>query len=127
MPVTPADYRERVSNLKTMQKVVLENYKQSLINYKADPTPDSKDIFEKNQNELETKLYNNLFILQTNVNTSISQNNAIIEKDDINIDNSEEKYNNKMKLLQEIRGTQLDWHILISNHPKECLGIQTLK
>lgn len=107
MPVTPADYKERVSNLKTMQKVVLENYKQSLINYKADPTPDNKDIFEKNQNELETKLYNNLFILQNDVNKSISQNNEIIEKDDINIDNSEEKYNNKMKLLQEIRGTQL--------------------
>ena len=56
---------------------------------------------------METKLYNNLFILQNDVNKSISQNNEIIEKDDINIDNSEEKYNNKMKLLQEIRGTQL--------------------
>ena len=45
--------------------------------------------------------------MQKNINSSISQNNALIANNDITIDSSEKIYNDKIKTLQEKRGTQL--------------------
>jgi hypothetical protein len=107
MPVSPSEYREKVSNLKTLQKIVLDKFNKSSIDYKANPNSETKGEFEKQKNQLESDFYSKLFILQKNINSSISQNNALIANNDITIDSSEKIYNDKIKTLQEKRGTQL--------------------
>ena len=96
MPVSPSEYREKVSNLKTLQKIVLDKFNKSSIDYKANPNSETKGEFEKQKNQLESDFYSKLFILQKNINSSISQNNALIANNDITIDSSEKIYNDKI-------------------------------
>ena len=85
MPVPVSEYQSRLNNLENKKTIILENYKSSLINYKADPTSENKEIFDKYKNRLEKDVYSNIFILQNEINKSISQNNEYIMKTDTNI------------------------------------------
>ena len=44
MPVPVSEYQSRLNNLENKKTIILENYKSSLINYKADPTSENKEI-----------------------------------------------------------------------------------
>jgi hypothetical protein len=100
MPVPVSEYQSRLNNLENKKTIILENYKSSLINYKADPTSENKDFFNKYKNQLERDVYSNIFILQNEINKSIAQNNNNIMKTDTNIDVIESQYQNKLKLLE---------------------------
>lgn len=107
MPVPVSEYQSRLNNLENKKTIILENYKSSLINYKADPTSENKEIFDKYKNQLERDVYSNIFILQNEINKSISQNNEHIMKTDTNIDETEIQYQNKLKLLEEKKNIDL--------------------
>ena len=107
MPVPVSEYQSRLNNLENKKTIILENYKSSLINYKADPTSENKEIFDKYKNQLEKDVYSNIFILQNEINKSISQNNEYIMKTDTNIDETEIQYQNKLKLLEEKKNIDL--------------------
>ena len=107
MPVPVSEYQSRLNNLENKKTIILENYKSSLINYKADPTSENKEIFDKYKNQLERDVYSNIFILQNEINKSISQNNEYIMKTDTNIDETEIQYQNKLKLLEEKKSIDL--------------------
>ena len=107
MPVPVSEYQLRLNNLENKKTIILENYKSSLINYKADPTSENKEIFDKYKNQLERDVYSNIFILQNEINKSISQNNEYIMKTDTNIDETEIQYQNKLKLLEEKKNIDL--------------------
>lgn len=107
MPVPVSEYQSRLNNLENKKTIILENYKSSLINYKADPTSENKEIFDKYKNQLERDVYSNIFILQNEINKSISQNNEHIMKTDTNIDETEIQYQNKLKLLEEKKSIDL--------------------
>lgn len=107
MPVPVSEYQSRLNNLENKKTIILENYKSSLINYKADPTSENKEIFDKYKNQLERDVYSNIFILQNEINKSISQNNEYIMKTDTNIDETEIQYQNKLKLLEEKKNIDL--------------------
>jgi len=107
MPVPVSEYQSRLNNLENKKTIILENYKSSLINYKADPTSENKEIFDKYKNQLERDVYSNIFILQNEINKSISQNNNNIMKTDTNIDVIETQYQNKLKLLEEKKNIDL--------------------
>ena len=107
MPVPVSEYQSRLNNLENKKTIILENYKSSLINYKADPTSENKEIFDKYKNQLERDVYSNIFILQNEINKSISQNNGYIMKTDTNIDETEIQYQNKLKLLEEKKSIDL--------------------
>lgn len=107
MPVPVSEYQSRLNNLENKKTIILENYKSSLINYKADPTSENKEIFDKYKNQLERDVYSNVFILQNEINKSISQNNEYIMKTDTNIDETEIQYQNKLKLLEEKKNIDL--------------------
>jgi hypothetical protein len=107
MPVPVSEYQLRLNNLENKKTIILENYKSSLINYKADPTSENKEIFDKYKNQLERDVYSNIFILQNEINKSISQNNEYIMKTDTNIDETEIQYKNKLKLLEEKKNIDL--------------------
>ena len=107
MPVPVSEYQSRLNNLENKKTIILENYKSSLINYKADPTSENKEIFDKYKNQLERDVYSNIFILQNEINKSISQNNNNIMKTDTNIDVIESQYQNKLKLLEEKKNIDL--------------------
>jgi hypothetical protein len=107
MPVPPSEYKEQLSNVKILQKIVMENYKKALIEYKKNPTPDTKREFDKYTTQLETDVFSKIFLLQTNINKSISQNNELIMKNDSTINKLEGEYENKMTILKEKRGTEL--------------------
>ena len=107
MPVPVSEYQSRLNNLENKKTIILENYKSSLINYKADPTSENKEIFDKYKNQLERDVYSNIFILQNEINKSISQNNEYIMKTDTNIDETEIQYQNRLKLLEEKKSIDL--------------------
>lgn len=107
MPVPVSEYQSRLNNLENKKTIILENYKSSLINYKADPTSENKEIFDKYKNQLERDVYSNIFILKNEINKSISQNNNNIMKTDTNIDVIESQYQNKLKLLEEKKNIDL--------------------
>jgi hypothetical protein len=107
MPVPVSEYQSRLNNLENKKTIILENYKSSLINYKADPTSENKEIFDKYKNQLERDVYSNIFILKNEINKSISQNNNNIMKTDTNIDVIETQYQNKLKLLEEKKNIDL--------------------
>jgi len=107
MPVPVSEYQSRLNNLENKKTIILENYKSSLINYKADPTSENKEIFDKYKNQLERDVYSNVFILKNEINKSISQNNNNIMKTDTNIDVIESQYQNKLKLLEEKKNIDL--------------------
>ena len=107
MPVPVSEYKNQLSNLKVLQKIVMENFKKSLIEYKTNPNDNTKREFDKYKTQLETDVFSKIFLLQANVNKSISQNNDLIIKNDSMINNIEGKYENKMTLLKEKRGTEL--------------------
>lgn len=107
MPVPVSEYQSRLNNLENKKTIILENYKSSLINYKADPTSENKEIFDKYKNQLERDVYSNIFILKNEINKSISQNNEYIMKTDTNIDVIESQYQNKLKLLEEKKNIDL--------------------
>ena len=107
MPVPVSEYQTKLNNLENKKTIILENYKSSLINYKADPTSENKEIFDKYKNQLERDVYSNIFILQNEINKSISQNNEYIMKTDTNIDETEIQYQNKLKLLEEKKSIDL--------------------
>ena len=107
MPVPVSEYQTRLNNLENKKTIILENYKSSLINYKADPTSENKDFFNKYKNQLERDVYSNIFILQNEINKSITQNNNNIMKTDTNIDVIESQYQNKLKLLEEKKNIDL--------------------
>jgi hypothetical protein len=107
MPVPVSEYQSRLNNLENKKTIILENYKSSLINYKADPTSENKDFFNKYKNQLERDVYSNIFILQNEINKSIAQNNNNIMKTDTNIDVIESQYQNKLKLLEEKKNIDL--------------------
>ena len=107
MPVPVSEYQSRLNNLENKKTIILENYKKSLINYKADPTSENKEIFNRYKNQLERDVYSNIFILQNEINKSIAQNNNNIMKTDTNIDVIESQYQNKLKLLEEKKNIDL--------------------
>ena len=107
MPVPVGEYQSRLNNLENKKIIILENYKKSLINYKADPTSENKEIFNRYKNQLERDVYSNIFILQNEINKSIAQNNNNIMKTDTNIDVIESQYQNKLKLLEEKKNIDL--------------------
>jgi len=107
MPVPPSEYRNQLDNLEKTQKVVIQNYKNTLIDYKASPTAENKALYYKYENQLKTDIFSKLFILENKINKSISQNNDSINTNDQVINETEIKYNNKQKSLENKRGTDL--------------------
>ena len=107
MPVPPSEYRNQLDNLEKTQKVVIQNYKNTLIDYKASPTNENKALYYKYENQLKTDIFSKLFILENKINKSISQNNDLINTNDQIINETEIKYNDKQKSLENKRGTDL--------------------
>jgi hypothetical protein len=107
MPVSPAEYINQLNNLEKSQKVVMEKYKSALIDYKANPTNENKQIYEKYEYQLETDIGAKIFLLENNIKKSISQNNNSISTNDQIINQTEDSYNNKINILKEKRGTNL--------------------
>jgi len=107
MPVPPSEYRNYLDNLEKTQKVVIQNYKNTLIDYKASPTNENKALYYKYENQLKTDIFSKLFILENKINKSISQNNDLINTNDQVINETEIKYNDKQKSLENKRGTDL--------------------
>ena len=77
MPVPPSEYRNYLDNLEKTQKVVIQNYKNTLIDYKASPTNENKALYYKYENQLKTDIFSKLFILENKINKSISQNKHV--------------------------------------------------
>tara|TARA_B110000967_G_C18699252_1_gene466966 strand:- start:247 stop:681 length:435 start_codon:yes stop_codon:yes gene_type:complete len=107
MPVSPSEYLNQLDNLEKSQKVIMEKYKSALIDYKANSTNENKQIYEKYKYQLETDIGSKVFLLENNINKSISQNNISINENDQIINQTEDSYNNKIYILKEKRGTNL--------------------
>ena len=107
MPVSPSEYLNQLDNLEKSQKVIMEKYKSALIDYKANPTNENKQIYEKYKYQLETDIGAKIFLLENTINKSISQNNSSINEKDQIINQTEDSYNNKIYILKEKRGTNL--------------------
>jgi len=107
MPVSPSEYLNQLDNLEKSQKVIMEKYKSALIDYKANSTNENKQIYEKYKYQLETDIGSKVFLLENNINKSISQNNISINENDQVINQTEDSYNNKIYILKEKRGTNL--------------------
>ena len=54
MPVPVSEYKNKLSNLKVLQKIVMENFKKSLIEYKTNPNDNTKREYDKYKTQLET-------------------------------------------------------------------------
>ena len=106
MTVSPQVYKSSLSDLEVYMGIILERYKNALINFNVQKNSQN----EINYNNVKLQLdngFSKLFILQNNVNKSFEGNNTNVKEKDKKISVIKNMYDHEIAVLKEKTGMDL--------------------
>lgn len=107
MSVLPQAYRERLEDLEIYMEIILERYRDALINYTIDDTNnDNRERYRALKAQIESG-YGRLFILQNNVERSMEDNDTTIKSIDTEVGGIMTHSKSQMAFLKEKRAADL--------------------
>lgn len=107
MSVSPEAYRERLEDLEIYMNVILERYRDALINYTIDDSNnDNKERYRALKSQIELG-YGRLFLLQNAVEKSMEDNDTTIKSIDSEVGGIMTDSKSQISLLQEKRAADL--------------------
>ncbi len=107
MSVAPQSYRERLEDLEVYMSIILERYREALINHTVD---DANADYAEQYRELKTQVelgYGRLFLLQNSVEKSMEDNDNVIKSTDTEVGGILSSTSNQMATLKEKKAADL--------------------
>ena len=102
----PKDYNNQLQEIQTNFFLVLERFKTTFINQAATGSDEAKQLYLSSKAQL-TNIYKDLFLLESQIDSSIGNKNTSLEKQDANIKKLGMKYNVDTKTLTTLQDNNL--------------------
>lgn len=107
MSGTPQSYRERLGDLEVYMSIILERYREALINHTVD---DANADYAEQYRELKIQIelgYGRLFLLQNAVENSMEDNDNVIKSIDTEVGGIMSTTSDQMTALKEKKAADL--------------------